>query len=76
MAIAVLKIISNPNKTSYRILYSILGSSIETWKLECNIEIGGQTKRDQSNKKSKRLQLQREIVEVRMFYFTEKMNER
>ena len=32
-------------KTSYRILYSGLGSSIETWKLKFNIEIGGIHKR-------------------------------
>ena len=36
-----------PNKTSYRILYSGLASSVE--KLKCNIEIGGHRKKNDEN---------------------------
>ena len=42
-------------------------------KLECNNEIGRHTKkRDKTNKKSKRLQLQREFRRIRTNYFTRK----
>ena len=34
----------NPNYNSSRILYSSLGFSAETWKLECKIKFGGCTK--------------------------------
>ena len=60
----------NPNKTSYRIFDSGQGSSVETWKLESNIDIGEHTKKsDKNNKKSKRLELQGEITEIRINYF-------
>ena len=39
------------NKTSYGILYSGMRSSVETWKLECNIEIGGHIKKNEKNEK-------------------------
>ena len=43
-------------------MYSGVGSCVKTWKLECNIDVGGYTKKpDKNNKKSKRLQRQREI---------------
>ena len=35
------------------ILYSGLGFSAETWKLESNIEIGGHTKKSGKNDKNK-----------------------
>ena len=49
-----------PNETSYRILYTGLGTSLEIdLKLECNFQIWGHTKKnDKNNKESKRLQLQ------------------
>ena len=58
-------------------MFSGFGSSVETWKLECNTEIGGHTKKsDKNNKKSKRLQFQGEIREIRINYFIRKKNER
>ena len=52
-----------------------LGSRVETWKLVYNIEIGGHTKKsNKNNKKSKRLQLQGEIRENSINYFTRKKN--
>ena len=60
----------------YRILYSDVASSVNTWKLEYNTENERHTKkRDKCNKKSKRLQWQREIGEIRIKYFTRKKNE-
>ena len=50
-----------------------LGFSVKTWKLECNIEIGGHTKKgDKNNKKCKRLQLLEEIGGIKI---TKKKNE-
>ena len=52
-------------------MYSDLGISVETWKSECNIEIGGHAKKsDKTNKKNKRYQLQRKIGEIRINYWT------
>ena len=49
-------------------LYSGLGFSVMTWKLECNIEIGGHTKKsDKNNKNIKRLQVQGEITEISIY---------
>ena len=31
----------NPHKNSFRIMYTGLDSRVKTWKLECNINIGG-----------------------------------
>ena len=53
-------------------MYSSLSSSVETWKLKCNIKIGGYTKKSDKNSKSKRLQLQEEIEEIRINYFPKK----
>ena len=40
-------------------------------KLKLNIEIRGHTKEsDKNNKKSKRIQLQGEVKEIRIIYFT------
>ena len=64
----------NPKKTS---LYSGLSCSVKTWKIECNIEIGGHTKKsDKTNKKRERLQLHGKMREIRINYFTRKKNER
>ena len=53
-----------------------LGSSVEIWKLECNFEIGGLAKKsDKTNKKSKILQLQGEIRELKINFFIRKKNE-
>ena len=64
----------------HRILYSGVGFSVMSCKLDCNIEIGGLTKKtdknNKDNKKSKRLQLQADIKEIRIKYFTRKENER
>ena len=44
---------------------------------ECDIESGGHAKKnDKTNKKRQRLQIQREIREIRINYFTRKKNER
>ena len=64
-------------KSLYRILCLGLGSSVETWKLPCYIEIGGHTKeRDKTNWKRKKLQLQEESREIRINYFARKTIER
>ena len=71
------KNIQNPNKILCRIEYSGLGSSIEIWKLKCNIEIGGHTNRcDKNNKKKKGYSYRERIREIRINYFTRKKNER
>ena len=61
---------TNSNKTSNRILYTGLGSSIEAWKLQCNIDIDGHTKKsDINNKKRVNDYLQGDIREIRINYF-------
>ena len=45
-------------------------SGFSTWKLECNIEIEGHTKKsDKYNKNSKRLQLDGDIRKIGINYF-------
>ena len=62
-----------PNKTLIKILYSGLGTSVYTWKLECNNEIGVHKKmNDKNNKKCKRLQLQGENRGIRINYLKKK----
>ena len=49
---------------------------VMTWKLECNIDIGGHTKKsDKTNKKSNRFQLLEEIGKIRFEYFPWKDDE-
>ena len=55
-------------------LYPDLGSSVVTWNLKCNIQIGGPTKKS-DKKKIKRSQLQGEIGEIRVKFFTRKKHE-
>ncbi len=48
-----------------------MGSSVELWKLDCDAEIRGHTKKSaKNNKNSKRLQLQEEIGEIRINFLT------
>ena len=65
---------SSLNGPSNRILYSDVVSSVETWKLECNIEIKEHTKKsNKNNKKNTRLQLLGEMRGNRINFFA-KMN--
>ena len=49
VALKIYKTITRP----HRILYSDLGSCVETWKLGCNIEIGGHAKKNPNNNSKK-----------------------
>ena len=55
--------------------YSDLMASVYPWKFEINIGRHAK-KREKNNKKNKRFQLQGEIRENRINYFTRKKNER
>ena len=57
------------------IWYSDLKASFYPWKLERNIGRHAK-KREKNNKKNKRFQLQGEIRENRINYFTRKKDER
>ena len=59
-----------------RLLYSSLSSSVETRKLESNIENIGYTKKSGKIVKSKRLQLLGRIRTIKINNFTRKKNER
>ena len=56
------------------ILYLDVDYSVQTWQVKYDFEIGGHTKkRDKTNKKSKGLQSQGNIENIRMNYFPRRM---
>ena len=52
-----------------------MGSSVETWKLEYNIQIGEDTKKSDKNNKNVKEYSRKKMGEIKINYFVRKKND-